>query len=78
MYAQIIGYPKPLVKIFVRTYNPGMDEPKRPRGRPRLKNPATERVHFRCTPVEKTSYRRKAKRAKKGLSAWLKGLADEA
>ena len=51
-----------------------MDKPKRPRGRPPLKNPATALVRFRCTPQEKREYRRKAK--PKGLSAWLKGLAD--
>jgi hypothetical protein len=52
----------------------GMDKPKRPRGRPPIKNPATARVEFRCTPQEKAVYRKKAK--PKGLSAWLKGLAD--
>ena len=55
-----------------------MDKPKRPRGRPPVDNPSTARVDFRCTPDEKALYKRKAKRAKKGLSAWLKGLADEA
>jgi hypothetical protein len=54
----------------------GMDKPKRPRGRPPIKNPATARVEFRCTPQEKAGYRRKAK--PQGVSAWLKGLADKA
>jgi hypothetical protein len=51
-----------------------MDKPKRPRGRPPIKNPATARVDFRCTPQEKAGYKRKA--GKRGVSAWLKGLAD--
>ena len=54
-----------------------MSQPKR-RGAP--KKPASERaskqVHFRCTAAEKASYRRKAK--PKGISAWLKELADKA
>ena len=54
---------------------PVMDQPKKPRGRPPIKNPATERVGFRCTPQEKAAYRRKAK--PKGLSAWLRELADK-
>lgn len=54
-----------------------MNEPKRGKGRPRLpdKERATEQVHFRCTAAEKASYRRKAK--PKGISAWLKDLADK-
>jgi hypothetical protein len=52
-----------------------MEKPKRPRGRPPIKNPATARVEFRCTPQEKSGYRRKA--GKKGVSAWLKELADK-
>jgi hypothetical protein len=51
-----------------------MDKPKR--GRPPIKNPSTARVEFRCTPQEKRGYKTKAK--PKGLSAWLKGLADKA
>lgn len=55
-----------------------MDKPKRGRGRPTkpAKEKATEQVHFRCTAQEKASYRRKAK--PKGISAWLKELADKA
>jgi hypothetical protein len=49
----------------------------RPRGRPPLGDKAaTDFIRFRCTPQEKAGYRRKAK--PKGLSAWLKGLADKA
>jgi hypothetical protein len=53
-----------------------MDKPKRGRGRPPLptKERATEQVHIRCTATEKASYKKKAKT--KGLSAWLKELAD--
>jgi hypothetical protein len=56
----------------------GMDKPKRPRGRPPLpaKERGTKQVHFRCTAAEKASYRRKA--GAKGISAWLKKLADDA
>lgn len=52
--------------------------PKRGRGRPPLpaKERATKQVHFRCTAAEKAEYKRKAK--PKGLSAWLKDLADKA
>lgn len=51
--------------------------PKR-RGRPPLpaKERSTKQVHFRCTAAEKAEYKRKAK--PKGLSEWLKGLADKA
>ena len=51
-----------------------MIQPKRS-GRPPIKNPSTARVEFRCTPQEKAVYRRKA--GTKGVSAWLKGLADK-
>ena len=55
-----------------------MDKPKRGRGRPPLpdKERATKQVHFRCTAAEKASYRKKA--GAKGISAWLKELADKA
>jgi hypothetical protein len=53
-----------------------VDQPKRPRGRPPIKNAATARVGFRCTPDEKKAYRKKAK--PKGVSAWLRELADKA
>lgn len=48
----------------------------RPRGRPPIDNPATDRVGFRCTPDEKESYRKKA--GDLGISAWLKELAEKA
>ena len=51
-----------------------MDKPKRPRGRPPIKNPSTARVGFRCTPQEKKGYKAKAKPL--GVSAWLRKLAD--
>lgn len=54
-----------------------MNQPKK-RGRPPLpaKERSTKQVHFRCTAAEKASYKRKAK--PKGISAWLKELADKA
>jgi hypothetical protein len=51
-----------------------MDTPKKPRGRPPIKNPATQQIHVRVTPQEKARYRKKA--GKQGISAWLKALAD--
>jgi hypothetical protein len=48
---------------------------KRPRGRPPIKNPATERVGFRCTKDEKKGYKRKA--GPQGVSKWLRTLADK-
>lgn len=53
-------------------------EPKKPRGRPTLpaKERATEQIHVRCTKAEKAEYKRKAK--PKGVSTWLKDLADKA
>lgn len=51
---------------------------KRPRGAPKKADPATEVARFRCTPEEKAGYFRKAKKAGKKLSPWLKGLADDA
>lgn len=63
--------------LFVYLYNPAMK--KRRRGAP--PKPASERaskqVHFRCTAAEKRSYKEKATAADKGLSAWLKDLADK-
>ena len=49
---------------------------KRPRGRPPIKDPATEQIHLRVTPVEKLTYAKAAAKAKVSLSAWLKALAD--
>lgn len=74
---EYIKYPhRGLVKDYLCVHNPPMDQPKKSRGRPRIKNPATARVGFRCTPQEKQGYRRKAK--PKGVSAWLRELADKA
>ena len=53
-----------------------MTKAQRPRGRPPLKDPASVRINVRVTPSEREAYKAKAKRAKAGLSAWLKGLAD--
>jgi hypothetical protein len=56
-----------------------MDQPKRPRGQPPKKDPASVRINVRVTPGEREAYKVKAKRARApSLSAWLKGLADKA
>lgn len=61
-------------KYEIRNKNPNQ---KRSPGRPPLGDKAaTARVEFRCTPQEKSGYRKKA--GPQGLSAWLKGLADKA
>lgn len=51
-------------------------QPKRPRGRPRLADPASVRVNFRATPGEREKYKRAAARAGVTLTVWLKSLAD--
>lgn len=49
----------------------------RPRGRPKIADPATSRINIRVTPAERDGYKAKAKKAKApSLSAWLKALAD--
>jgi predicted HicB family RNase H-like nuclease len=54
-----------------------MTQPKRPRGRPPVKDPASVRINVRVTPAEREAYKAKAQKAKApSLSAWLKGLAD--
>lgn len=54
-----------------------MDHPKRGRGRPPLKDPASVRINVRVTPAERETYKEKAEKAKApSLSAWLKCLAD--
>lgn len=59
-------------------HNSGMDEPqpKRPRGRPPVTDPATERIRIRVTPAEKAKYQQAADRARATLSAWVKALLD--
>lgn len=53
-----------------------MDTPKRPRGRPRLLDPASVRINFRVTPAEREKYRHAAKRARATLTTWIKALCD--
>lgn len=67
-----------IANIFVYPIITAMKPAKR--GRPPLpaKERSTKQVHFRCTAAEKAEYKRKARAAQKGLSDWLKGLADEA
>lgn len=55
----------------------GMEEaPKRPRGRPRVADPANERIRIRVTPAEKSKYQRAADRAKTTLTNWVKSILD--
>ena len=53
-----------------------MEQPKRSRGRPPLKDPASVRVNVRVTPAERERYKAAAKRENVPLSVWLKALAD--
>jgi predicted HicB family RNase H-like nuclease len=53
-----------------------MNQPKRGRGRPPLKDPASVRINVRVTPGDRERYRRAAKAAGVSLSVWLKALAD--
>lgn len=64
--------------IFVYPIIRPMNAAKRGRGRPSLpaKERATEQIHVRCTKAEKAEYKRKAR--PKGVSTWLKDLADKA
>lgn len=53
------------------------DQPvKRPRGRPKLADPASVRINLRVTPGEREKYKAAALRAKVTLTVWLKALAD--
>ena len=53
-----------------------MEQPKRPRGRPRLLDPASVRLNLRLTPAEREKYKAAAKAAGVSLTIWLKSLAD--
>ena len=53
-----------------------MEQPKRPRGRPRVTDPANERIRIRVTPAEKVKYQRAADRVRVTLSAWVKAILD--
>jgi len=53
-----------------------MEQPKRSRGRPPIKDPARAVVRFRVTTGERERYREAAKRQGVSLSVWLKTLAD--
>lgn len=55
-----------------------MEKPKKPRGRPKVKNPETERINLRVTPERKQRYEKAADRHDKSLSRWMKDLADNA
>lgn len=52
-------------------------KPKRPRGRPRVTDPANDRIRIRVTPAEKAKYQAASERDKApSLSAWVKALCD--
>ena len=53
------------------------DQPaKRPRGRPRIADPASVRINLRVTLGEREKYKAAARKAKVTLTVWLKALAD--
>ena len=56
----------------------GMEDtqPKRPRGRPAVADPATKRLSIRVTLAEREKYKAAAKRAQTSLTNWIKGLCD--
>ena len=53
-----------------------MSKPKRPRGRPPVKDPASVRINVRVTRGERERYKDTARKAGVSLSVWLKTLAD--
>lgn len=56
-----------------------MSEPsKRPRGRPPVENPETERYELRLSKERLARYAAKAEAAGKTLAAWIKGVLDRA
>ncbi len=55
-----------------------MDKPKRPRGRPPVENPSSDRIDIRVAPEDKARYFRAAEKAGETLSAWIKGVLDRA
>lgn len=50
----------------------------RPRGRPPVENPETDRYELRLAPDRLDRYRAAAERAGKALAAWMKGVLDRA
>lgn len=55
-----------------------MDTPKRPRGRPPVENPETERFEFRLSLDRLERYQKAADVAGKALAAWVKATLDRA
>jgi hypothetical protein len=54
-----------------------MEQPKkRPRGRPPIDNPESERFEIRLTPERKARYERAAAKMKATISAWAKKVLD--
>lgn len=71
----IIYTPPRNANIF---YGEKMAVKKRGPGRPKLKNPATERVEVVCRPAQKKAWLRAAKAQKMSLGGWLKEAAAAA
>jgi predicted HicB family RNase H-like nuclease len=55
-----------------------MTQTKRPRGRPPLENPETERYELRLSPDRLARYAAAAERAGKTIAAWMKAVLDRA
>lgn len=56
----------------------GMDQPKRPRGRPPVDNGESLYLTIRVSEARKAAYEAAAKRAGEALSAWVKRVLDRA
>jgi hypothetical protein len=54
------------------------DPTKRPRGRPPVENPETERYELRLSKDRLALYTQAAGRAGKTVAAWIKGVLDRA
>ena len=67
-----------LVKDYLYGHNYRMEPVKRPRGRPPIEEPETDRVELRVSPERKARYRAAAERAGKGLATWAKAVLDRA
>lgn len=55
-----------------------MDQPKRPRGRPPVDDPESERYELRLSQTRRDRYEKAAAKAGKALGTWIKGILDRA
>jgi hypothetical protein len=55
-----------------------MTQTKRPRGRPPLENPETERYELRLSKDRRERWEAAAGKAGKALAAWIKAVCDRA